>query len=293
MINRALEKAQQKVESHNYEIRKNLLKFDDVMNDQRKVIYKERNEILSSQNLEETLIDMIFDSVSATVNKYIPIKSLSEDWDLENLIKDCHKIFNINITKEAILGQEVLDNNKIVDFIDSKVNELYTEKKEKYGFEVMHEAIRYMLIIVLDQLWKEHLHQLDHLRQGISLRAYGQKDPLNEYKKEAFNLFTALLDNWGELAVNKICFIHIDNQHNNLEAVSLKSRPLQKMHKTRQDPAFNLVNSGQAIESKIETKKNYISPEKRIAEDPQTWGRISRNESCPCGSGKKYKNCHG
>lgn len=294
LVNRALAKAQQKVEAHNYEIRKNLLKFDDVMNDQRNVIYSQRNAIIASQNLEETFVDLVKDSTTSLVTKYVPSKSLPEDWDLDGLIKESHLIFNLKITKEDILNQETLEISKIIEFIDFKINQLYTDKKENFGFDMIHDALRYIMIVELDQLWKDHLHNLDHLRQGISLRAYGQKDPLNEYKKEAFHLFTALLTNWGDLVVNKLCFIHMErhnDEDNKIDSFSLENKPMHKMHKTRQDPALQL--SGHVIESKLSKPKPYVNIQDRVQEDPSTWGRVSRNEPCPCGSGKKYKACHG
>jgi preprotein translocase subunit SecA len=142
-------------------------------------------------------------------------------------------------------------------------------------------------------VWKEHLHNLDYLRQGISLRAYGQKDPLNEYKKEAFGLFEGMLDHLRELFIGRICYLHIDMEHVNRQSMALANKELQKMQTSRMDPAFEKYNSGSAIETKVQTFKSYIDPKDRNPSDPETWGKISRNELCPCESGKKYKHCHG
>jgi preprotein translocase subunit SecA len=293
MINRALEKAQQKVEAHNYEIRKNLLKFDDVMNDQRKAIYQQRNDIISSHNLDDIISNFINEVSVGIVDQYILPNSYQEDWDIDNFIKEAHRVFNVDITKDALMATEKLDYNSVVDFLENLVHNLYKYKKENHGFEVIHEASRYLLIVTLDQLWKEHLHHLDHLRQGISLRAYGQKDPLNEYKKEAFNLFRAMLESWSGVFVNRLCYLHLDKEHSNVNSVSLKSRPMQKMHETREDPAFHQFNSGDSVQASLQPQKVYVAPELRDPNDVNSWGKVARNEQCPCGSGKKYKYCHG
>ena len=157
----------------------------------------------------------------------------------------------------------------------------------------MKDAVKYILLTTLDQVWKDHLHNLDYLKQGISLRAYGQKDPLNEYKREAFNLFQQMLDNLKELFIQRVCFLHIDTSHLPEEAMSLEHKELQPMHQTRVDPAFSKYNSGKAIETKLKAGKALVSPELRLIDNPESWGKVSRNEVCPCGSGKKYKHCHG
>ena len=157
----------------------------------------------------------------------------------------------------------------------------------------MRDASRYILLTTLDQVWKEHLHNLDYLRQGISLRAYGQKDPLNEYKREAFNLFEKMLDHLRELYIQRLCFLHVDAEHVNRQSMLLANKELQEMSRSRTDPAFEKYNSGVSLETKATPFKSYVTPEDRSPSDPETWGKISRNEACPCGSGKKYKHCHG
>ena len=170
---------------------------------------------------------------------------------------------------------------------------LIQHKEELYGLEIMNEASKYILLTTLDQVWKEHLHNLDYLRQGISLRAYGQKDPLSEYKREAFNLFEKMLDHLREVYIQRLCFLHMDTEHINRQAMSLANKELQAMQTGRIDPAFEKYNSGISLEAKATPFKSYIEPEQRDPNDPETWGKISRNELCPCGSGKKYKHCHG
>jgi preprotein translocase subunit SecA len=292
MISRSLEKAQQKVEGHNYEIRKNLLKFDDVMNDQRKIIYQQRNDIISSSDTSEFFTSMTEQLTEETVSQFIKPGSYREDWDLESLSSEVHRIFSIELESEKLLNSDVTEVEISQDLIDKAIN-LYKFKVDSYGNDLMQDAMKYILLSTLDQVWKDHLHNLDYLRQGISLRAYGQKDPLNEYKREAFNLFEHMLNNLKELFVQRVCYLHIDTSHVNKEAMSLEHKKLQKIQATREDPAFSNYNAGVSIETVAKPMKSYIPLEERIASNPETWGKISRNEPCPCGSGKKYKHCHG
>ena len=157
----------------------------------------------------------------------------------------------------------------------------------------MRSAAKYLLLTTVDQVWKEHLHNLDYLRQGIQLRAYGQKDPLNEYKREAFGLFERMLDHLRELFIQRLCFLHIDTEHVNKQSMALANRELQEMSTSRLDPAFKKYNSGIDIEVKAKPFKSAINPKDRDPSNPDSWGKISRNELCPCESGKKYKHCHG
>jgi preprotein translocase subunit SecA len=292
MISRSLEKAQQKVEAHNYEIRKNLLKFDDVMNDQRKIVYEQRNEIIDSDDVGAFVLSMSEDFCTSLVQKYIIPNSLREDWQVDELSADIHRMLAIEFPAEEITVIEGAEE-EISTVLHNRVKSLYEKKVLDYGQDLMNSASRYILITTLDQVWKEHLHNLDYLRQGISLRAYGQKDPLNEYKKEAFGLFEGMLDHLRELFIGRICYLHIDTEHVNRQSMALANKELQKMQTSRLDPAFEKYNSGSALEAKVQTFKSYIDPKDRNPSDPETWGKISRNELCPCESGKKYKHCHG
>ena len=292
MISRSLEKAQQKVESHNYEIRKNLLRFDDVMNDQRKIVYEQRNEIIDSEDVSEFRLNMTEQLVTTIVQKYMNPGAYREDWLLKDLSTEIHHTFDIIISSQEISkidGTEVEIATKITEL----VNNLFKDKEKNYTLEIMKDASRYILLTTLDQVWKEHLHNLDYLRQGISLRAYGQKDPLNEYKREAFNLFEKMLDHLRTLYIQRLCFLHVDSEHIDHQSMLLANKELQEMNKSRIDPAFEKYNTGVSLETKAKPFKSYITPDNRVPSDPETWGKISRNESCPCGSGKKYKHCHG
>jgi len=292
MISRSLEKAQQKVESHNYEIRKNLLRFDDVMNDQRKIIYEQRNEIISSDDITEFRLNMTEQLVADVVQRYITPGSYREDWPINDLSVEIHRTFAIELLPEK-LNEVEGSEAEITKVITELVINLFKQKEQEYTTEIMRDASRYILLTTLDQVWKEHLHNLDYLRQGISLRAYGQKDPLNEYKREAFNLFEQMLDHLRELYIQRLCFLHIDTEHLNRQSMLLANKELQEMNKSRVDPALEKYNPGINAETKVMPFKSYVNPEDRDPSNPETWGKILRNELCPCGSGKKYKHCHG
>lgn len=291
MISKSLEKAQQKVESQHYEIRKNLLKFDDVMNDQRKVVYEQRNEIIEADDVEDTFTRMYKEVAKELVLRFIPSGAYREEWDIDGLVKEAYRLLNIELSKEEISKSDV-DEEKITNNILQKIQELYEAKNKHFSREMMQNAMKYILLTTLDQVWKDHLHFLDHLRQGISLRAYGQKDPLNEYKREAFNLFEKMLDQLKELFVARISHLHMDTSRHQ-ESANLSNRRLQNIHTSREDPAFQRFNSGASLDVPLQPAKAHVDPEDRDPKAPDTWGKVSRNEACPCGSGKKYKHCHG
>ncbi len=292
MISRSLEKAQQKVEAHNYEIRKNLLRFDDVMNDQRKIIYEQRNEIIASEDVLDFRINMSEQLVKNIVSRYITPNSYREDWLVDDMISEIHNSLGFEISSKDIMSIDGSEN-EIAEKINIMLQDLFAHKDQIYGSNNMRDASKYILLTTLDQVWKEHLHNLDYLRQGISLRAYGQKDPLNEYKKEAFSLFEKMLDHLRQLYIQRLCFLHIDNERLERAALKLANKELQEMHTSRNDPAFEKFNTGHSIETKAKAFKAYVEPDKRDPNDAETWGKIARNEPCPCGSGKKYKHCHG
>lgn len=295
-ISRSLEKAQQKVEARNYDIRKNLLHFDDVMNDQRHAIYEQRKFLLSSVNLKPAIFDIVKDACRDLIMRYIPQNSLSEEWDLEGLDKETQSIFNLHLDLKSLVAKEDIANEEIIQLLEKQALQLLEDKYQKYGEETLNLAVRQIMLLTLDHLWKDHLYRLDHLRTGIGLRAYAQKDPLNEYKMEAFNLFKLLLDEVERLAISRICHLEISHQID-----KLTDQP-KKVFETRQDPtaATKIPNSENTSASPFYSPelagrpiKTHVSNEDRNPNDPSTWGKVARNEDCPCGSGKKYKYCHG
>ena len=293
MISRSLEKAQQKVEGHNYEMRKNLLRFDDVMNDQRKIIYEQRTEIIKSKDSHGFLNSTTEELAKKIVLTFMPVGSYREDWDIENLSVELHRVFSIKFDHNVVSKNDVTEE-EITKTVIQMAHDIYKSKEEAYSSELMHNAVKYILLTTLDQVWKDHLYSLDHLRQGISLRAYAQKDPLSEYKREAFNLFEQMLNNLKELFIQTVYHFHIDLKHVQKEDVSLEYKKLQKnMRESREDPAFSKYNAGSSLETDLKPVVSRIDPKDRNPDDPTSWGRVSRNELCPCGSGKKYKYCHG
>jgi preprotein translocase subunit SecA len=291
-INKALEKAQQKVEAHNFEARKNLLKFDDVMNDQRKVIYEQRIELMSAEEVQATIADMRHEVIEDMVRRAIPERSYIENWDVNSLHEEALRLLGLDLPvadwakEEGIADEEI--RTRIMDAADRKM----AEKAARYSPEIMRMVEKSLLLQILDQTWKDHLLTLDHLRQGISLRAYAQRDPLNEYKAESFNLFEKMLNQLRENVTSVLCQIEL--QVNQPADVPMPQGP-REMHESHEDPA--LIGAGAPADdgAMMERQQPVRRPSAAAfsAADPATWGKVSRNAPCPCGSGRKYKQCHG
>lgn len=298
-INKAIEKAQQKVEARNYDIRKNLVKYDDVMNDQRRVIYEQRREIMDAEVVSDTIQNMREDVVQHIVENRIPPKSYPEQWDIEGLQEDVINILglhDVSVTDWA--AEEGVDDDEIIarlekatdDLIESKkatANQLIgrpegaDEDEETPGYwEAMIE--RNILLQVLDQEWKDHLQNLDHLRQGVGLRAYGQRDPLNEYKTEAFTLFEGMLYHIRETTTQILSRIELAAQSAPM-SVAPPPPPAADLQASHPDP-----NAGGIIPGAADTGLEGPDPN-----DTSTWSNVPRNAPCPCGSGQKFKHCHG
>ncbi len=286
-ISRALEKAQQRVEARNFDIRKNILKFDDVMNDQRKVIYEQRIDLMEAVDISETLIDMREEVLLELVGRHVPEKSYAEQWDVEGLEKEIFRIFALHLPITSWATEEGIGPQEIHTRVKQNVFTEVDLKTQKIGAENMRMMEKRVLLLTLDQLWKDHLLSLDHLRQGINLRAYAQKDPLNEFKREAFIMFDAMLSNLRELVCQRLAQFELHSA-DELEALEIKAPT--NMHETRLDPAAGyqptpVSDIGGTVRIKTDGP---IDPN-----DPATWGKVGRNDNCPCGSGKKYKFCHG
>ena len=293
-MNKAIERAQTKVEQRNYEIRKNLLKFDDVMNDQRKVIYEQRIELMEVTDVRETIVDMRADVNSALVSLHVPPQSYAESWDVGGLHTELLRVYGLNLPVDQWAAEEGIAHEEILHRVTEATNTLFAEKAASFPPEVYQMAEKRILLETLDQLWKDHLLSLDQLRQGINLRAYAQKDPLNEYKQEAFTLFESMLNHLREAVISRIARLQIRLELTD-EIMNLK--PQQKMQESRQDPALahamNEEIQSQEMRPSAQTLRMHVKPEERVATDPSTWGKVSRNDPCPCGSGKKFKHCHG
>ena len=278
-VNKALEKAQQKVEARNYEIRKHLLRFDDVMNDQRKVVYQQRREIMIAKDISTTIADMRQEVLEGVVESAIPSNALPDQWNVAGLHTECARLLNLDLpiadwAKEEGIGQEEV-RERILQAADAKM----AQKVATYGADIMRLAERSLLLQMLDQIWKDHLLSLDHLRQGINLRAYAQRDPLNEYKREAFDLFQTMLVHLREQVTSVLCHVELRVQRPEEE---LAPPPPPRAVESRQDPALMAGDGGTGAA---------IATATLAAASP--WARTPRNAPCPCGSGKKYKHCHG
>ena len=289
-INKALEKAQQKVEARNFDIRKNLLKFDNVMNDQRKVIFDQRIEWMREENSAEVVADMRHSAVEDLVAKYVPEHAYPEQWDTKGLREEIQRVFGLELPVDEWAKEEGIADEELISRASRRADEHMAAKVAQWGPDVMRYVERTILLQTLDHLWREHLVMLEHLRQVIGLRGYGQRDPLNEYKAEGFNLFEAMSTNLREGVTAQLMRIEIRAAPPPEEQQNL---PYMEAHHvdpaTGEDqmayadatlaPAFAGNGTARAIE--------------RNPGDPSSWGKVGRNETCPCGSGKKYKHCHG
>jgi len=283
-INKALEKAQQKVEARNFEIRKQLLKFDDVMNDQRKVIYEQRKELMRAEDVQDDVLQMRQQVIEDLITSCIPDGTYSDQWELDRLHEECLRIFGLDLPVQDWGKEEGIADEELEERVNDAVGRKMAGKAANYGAELMRMAEKSLLLQILDQNWKEHLLQLDHLRQGINLRAYAQRDPLNEYKSEAFTMFEAMLGGVRETVTTVLCHIEFETQ---APPEQMFQRDQPEMVEMRSDPA--LAGDGDAgVAVRRRPTADQIDPN-----DPETWGKVQRNSACPCGSGKKYKHCHG
>ena len=308
-INRALEKAQQKVEARNYEIRKNLLKFDDVMNDQRKVVYEQRKDLMRTEDVAETVADMRHEVVDAIVDDHIPEKAYPEQWDLDGMHESCRRLLGLDLPVADWAAEEGMADEEIRERIVKAADNHVASKRANYGGEIWRLAEKSLLLQLLDQSWKDHLLTLDHLRQGIGLRAYGQRDPLNEYKREAFEMFENMLGKLRERVTQLLSHVELRMEGQEEPALATPAPAPVPTRETRQDPAFAAAPAGEMEPVGAAAGLPPPAPGRAApaaapvpgtvrraafdANDPSTWGKVGRNAPCPCGSGRKYKHCHG
>ncbi|WP_181701103.1 preprotein translocase subunit SecA [Chthonobacter albigriseus] len=289
-INKALEKAQQKVEARNFDIRKNLLKFDNVMNDQRKVIFEQRIELMTDDNVSETVAEMRHDVIADIVAKRIPENAYAEQWDVDGLKEDVKAQLNLDLPVDEWAKEEGIADQEIEERLKKASDELFADKEQRFGGEVMRQVEKAFLLQTLDHLWREHLAHLDHLRSVVGFRGYAQRDPLNEYKTEAFTLFEGLLT---QLRQNTTA------QLSRVELVQREAPPPPAFDDRGMAPHHLNPDTGEdefalAAAPLLQTmfEEEGRAPA-RDPNDPSTWGVVGRNEPCPCGSGKKFKHCHG
>jgi preprotein translocase subunit SecA len=281
-VTRAIENAQRKVEARNFDMRKQLLEYDDVANDQRKVIYQQRNELMESQDISETITAMREDVLGNLIGLYIPPQSVEEQWDVPGLEKVLAAEYQLHLPLHEWLEKEPdLHEENLLQRVAEVVHEHYQSKVQQVGANVMHHYERAVMLQSLDTHWREHLAALDHLRQGIHLRGYAQKNPKQEYKREAFELFTTMLEEIKAEVTRTLMTVQIRSEQQ-VEEVAEAPRPpvnVQYHHAAYEEA---LGEDGER-EDRQEKHQPFVRP----------GGKVGRNDPCPCGSGKKYKQCHG
>jgi preprotein translocase subunit SecA len=298
-INKALEKAQKKVEARNFDTRKNVLKYDDVMNAQRKEVYAQRKEFMKATDVSETVSEMRAEIVEAMVMRRVPEKAFSEQWELKELAEDIRRVLNLDLPVEEWGREEGIDESHLRERVEQAADAMMAAKAANMGPELMRFIEKSLLIQTMDAVWKEHLYALDHLRQGIGLRAYGQRDPLNEYKSEAFALFNAMLDELKERVTGMLARVELAPEPMRepppTQMVELHPQPMSAFAGEPEmalegagAPVAATTGSGMAVAASQSMRSDAVDPN-----DPATWRNASRNAPCPCGSGKKYKHCHG
>ena len=267
-INKALERAQKKVEARNFDIRKNILKFDDVMNDQRKVVFEQRLEFMNSENLSDTIEEMRHSVIDDMIAAHIPPRAYPEQWDIEGLSNQINLTFNKDLPVQEWANEEGIAEEEIHSRLIEETDKMSAARAANIGPEIMRQVEKSLMLQILDQHWRDHLLTLEHLRQVVGLRGYGQRDPLSEYKLEGFTLFSNMLDNLRQDVTRLVM------------TVDVVPEPV--------DPPKETFESGGGPKQSQEQKQSENSTETQAL-----GGKIPRNAPCPCGSGKKYKHCHG
>ncbi len=296
-ISKALERAQAKVEAMNFDVRKNLLKYDDVMNDQRKVIYDQRKDIMDSEEVGDLVAEMRHQVIDDMVHRYIPPRTYADNWDIDGLQADVARLLNLELPIQDWAKEEGIADVEIADRLIEHSDRFMASKAANTGLDLYRKLERSLVLQKLDQLWKEHLLNLDHLRQGINLRAFGQRDPLNEYKAEAFGMFENMLDQLRETVTQTLSIVEFNIGQDGDELMFRRSEP-QALQETRKDPA---LESAQPVSNNNGTNMTYAPDQQAQSpvrhqfdkNNPATWTNVPRNAPCPCGSGLKYKHCHG
>jgi preprotein translocase subunit SecA len=314
-MNKSLEMAQKKVEARNFDIRKQILKYDDVMNDQRKVIFDQRIDIMAEDDVSETVKELRHEVVQDLVSKYIPEKAYAEQWDTKTLAAAVRSVFDLDLPIPDWADEEGIADQEILERLITAVDEQALTKETELGTELYRQIEKEVLLRTLDSLWREHIVTLEHLRQVIGFRAYGQRDPLNEYKSEAFTLFEAMLARLREAVTGQLMNVQLvpAEQQPMLQPVDLP--PMEGHHidpttgRDEMNPELpeELADELRMIDKAIAARGRGAPQDapKRVPlqtrkseggvdpNSPATWGKVARNAPCPCGSGKKYKQCHG
>jgi len=288
LVTRAIENAQRKVEGHNFDIRKHLLEYDDVANDQRKVIYEQRDELIEAEEVSETVTAMREDAVDTLMAGYVPPGSLDESWDLEGAREALEESFSLEFDLQAAVdADDSLDEAGLRDRVIDKLHEKYQEIEGRAGEETLRRFEKFVLLKTLDDHWKEHLASMDYLRQSVGLRGYAQKNPKQEYKRESFELFSSMLDEYKKSVVGTLAKVQVQDpaevQQAEAEAAA-QAVPTDVSYEHAEAASATASAPPQAGASGLDT-----SDEPFVRDQP----KVGRNDPCWCGSGKKFKKCHG
>ncbi|MDX8467415.1 preprotein translocase subunit SecA [Mesorhizobium sp. VK23B] len=289
-INKALEKAQKKVEARNFDIRKNLLKYDDVSNDQRKVVFEQRIELMDGEGLSETVTEMREGVIEEVVAKNIPENAYAEQWNVAGLKEEVAQYLNLDLPIEEWVKEEGIAEDDIRERISAAAEAAAKERAERFGPDVMSYVERSVVLQTLDHLWREHIVNLDHLRSVVGFRGYAQRDPLQEYKGEAFELFQGMLGNLRQAVTAQLMRVELVRQAAEAPPPAAPDMFGSHIDGTTGEDDFE---GGETALLVRQESNAIVAPENRDPKNPATWGKIGRNEACPCGSGKKYKHCHG
>ena len=296
MLSRQIERAQRKVEAHNFDIRKQLLKYDDVANDQRRVIYGQRTELMEAEEIGDSIAGIREEVVNDLVERFVPANSVEEQWDIEGLEKQLDVDFGFTLDLAAWIKEDSdADPERIAARVLEEADRRYEEKVEKIGDKVMRQFEKAVMLQQLDVQWKEHLAAMDYLRQGIHLRGYAQKNPEQEYKREAFQMFSDMLDRVKRDVISIVSRVQIRSQEE-VDAIERQRREAAAMKLQLQHAEAQSVTGGGPAPGPGPVAQGARQPA-AAAEAPEPFVRperkVGRNEPCPCGSGKKYKHCHG
>jgi preprotein translocase subunit SecA len=277
-INKALERAQQKVEARNFDIRKNILKYDDVMNDQRKVVFEQRVDFMQAETVDDEISDMRHQLIDDLVEAHIPAKAYAEQWDMEGLDAAMREIFGLELPLQDWADEEGIADEEITTRLVDATGRQMAAKATDFGPDMMRQVEKSIVLQTLDQHWREHLITLEHLRQIVGLRGFGQRDPLSEFKLEAFTLFSDLLSGLRRDVVRFLAHVQLETRPPVLETPEL-ARPSPALEGAASAPLASGSGSGPASGSGSEAGVDF--------------NKVGRNQACPCGSGKKFKHCHG
>ena len=296
-VNKALERAQKRVEERHFEARKHLLKFDDVMNDQRKVIFEQRKDLMRDEDVRDTIEDIRLDLIDNMIESCIPKNAYAEQWEIKSLHEEVLRLFALDLPILDWAKEEGIADQEMKDRIVAEVSKKMAAKNANFGTAAMRTLEKHLLLHIIDNQWKDHLLSLDHLRQGITLRAFGQRDPLNEYKREAYDLFQSMLSQVNSEVTMMLSRVELQTGEQRMASLHSPNRNVKASHADPSGPTPEPIKGGKAEGKMSEMRSQPVisraAASKLNPNVPETWGKVPRNAPCPCNSGKKFKHCHG